>query len=516
MVSTTHPPEPEMIPGLELLGRGLFIQPGEPYDLRDLLWQAAEETTTYNCKDTGHIYKVPVNVGVNSTPTIPSGAALGRTTITESFEQLEKDFSVDANVAAGAGPFTVNASANQVESLRTKEQSVYAINQNFIPLWEVYLPDLYKHPLDIDISDVPTPFNRKHKAAYDAFFNKFGSHLVKRAWVGGKAAISLTMKKSESVSSGEVNMALNLKTSMGSGDANSKTSQAREQLRSNANIMVFGEGGDKVKLGTLRNLDNTAFSEWVQSIRENPKVIELEVLGIWNLIKDEKVSRTLAEAYHAMAHFEPVSSIYYRDQGELQIIRGERFSVFNLDEGKVTETGKYSDILPDLPRHMLHWDASFNGNNPANLGTPYHGKIVYFKGRNFFTYDKATKTFDTELRQIQGVDANGKAYWPNMQLEAIDAAINWGDGTAYFFSGPNYTCYDLIANRAMDGYPRPIKPYWEGIDFERIDAATTWDFRKAFFLRGNQYVRFDMQAYIVDPGYPKRLKGSYVEDWDFG
>lgn len=506
----------EIIPGLEMLGRGLVIQPGEAYDLRDRLWQPAGETAVYNSKDTGQSYLVPKNAGVNSTPTIPTGSALGRTTITESFEQLEREFNVDAKTAAGMGPFTVNASANQVQSLRTKEQSVYAINQNFIPLWEVYIPDLYRDTFEMDTSKIPTPFNRKHKAAYDHFFNVYGTHIVKRCWVGGKAAISLTMRKAESVSASEVNMALNLKTGMGTGDANSKISQAREHLKSNSNIMVFGEGGDKVKLGTLRDLDNTAFSQWVESVRQNPKVIEIEVLGIWNLIEDEKVARTLAEAYRAMTEFEEISSLVYREANELMIVRGSSFVVFNLKERKVTEVGDYADLLPDLPESMLHWDASFNGDNPDGVDTPYHGKVVYFKGRHFFTYDKKKKTFDKEMRHIQGTYGNGVPFFPGLTLEAIDAAINWGDGTAYFFSGNQYVCYDLVTNRARPGYPKPIKPHWEGLDFERIDAATTWDNRKAFLVRGNQFVRFDMQAYHVDPGYPRRLAGSYVEEWDFG
>lgn len=516
MDSATNPPVSEIIPGIELLGRGLVLHPGESHDFRGRLWQPDTETTHYHSKDTHATYLVPANVAVNSTPTIPSGSALGRTTITESFEQLEQDFSVDSKTAAGAGSFTLSANANQVQSLRTKEQSIYAINQNFIPLWEVFIPDLYKDPLNIDTSDVPTPFDRKYKAVYDRFFNRFGTHLVKRVWVGGKAAISLTMKKSESVSANEVNMALNMKTSMGSADANSKLSAAREQLKSNANIMVFGEGGDKVKLGTLRNLDNTAFADWVESVRQNPKVIELEVIGIWNLVGDEQVGRTLADAYRAMTEFEEISSLVYRDPNELLIVRGSSFAAFDLKQRKVNETGDYANLLPDLPSQMLHWDASCEGNNPDGLPTPYHDKIIYFKGRHFFTYDQKKKVFDKEIRLIQGTDKNGIPYWPGLTLEAIDAAINWGDGTAYFFSGPNYVRFDMINNRMCEGYPRPIKPHWEGVDFERIDAATTWNYRKAYLVRGNQYVRFDMQAYVVDPGYPKRLVGSYVEDWDFG
>lgn len=46
---------------------------------------------------------------------------------------------------------------------------------------------------------------------------------------------------------------------------------------------------------------------------------------------------------------------------------------------------------------------------------------------------------------------------------ASTAAVNWGDGKAYFFKGLLYASYDLKDNRITPGHPLPIALYWPGM-----------------------------------------------------
>lgn len=49
-------------------------------------------------------------------------------------------------------------------------------------------------------------------------------------------------------------------------------------------------------------------------------------------------------------------------------------------------------------------------------------------------------------------------------LQKLDAAVNWGNGKAYFFRNGQYIRYDVKADRADPGYPKPIdSETWPGL-----------------------------------------------------
>ncbi|CAM2006168.1 hemopexin repeat-containing protein [Acanthopleuribacter pedis] len=509
-VSTT--PSQQMVPGIELIGRGLCLWPGQPYELKAHVWRLGEQLKQFSCVDTGLCYGVPDNIEVNPSPPMPNNAALGQTQISESFEHLSKQLEVDSTVAAEAGSFSVDMNASQIAQLKTDEKVSYAVNQNFIPLYEIYIPDLYTLDDAIFDIDIPVPFDPKHKREYDRFFNRFGTHAVKRVWVGGRAMITLVMRESSQVSSNEIRQGLNMKTTTGSVSEQEHLSEVRENLKSNSDVVVIGEGGDKLKLGALRSLSQEGFDAWVASIKDNPKVIEMELVGIWNLIGDPDKAQALSKAYHRAVTFEEISSLFFKDN-DLFIVRGSVYSRYDLEKNKVEETGDYSTLWPDMP-DRLHFDASFtwHKNDPG----PAHrrNRIYFFKGREFFSFNMDDNAIEPGYpKQINALDEYGNPYWPGLELGHIDAAVNWGDGTAYLFSGGQYVRIDLTDGSVDESYPRPLQPYWAGLPFERIDAVDTWNGNKCYFFRDNAYVRFDMTEYRVDPGYPKYLRGSYVEDW---
>jgi hypothetical protein len=97
----------------------------------------------------------------------------------------------------------------------------------------------------------------------------------------------------------------------------------------------------------------------------------------------------------------------------------------------------------------------------------------------------------------------------------LDAAINWGNGKVYFFKGDAYVRYNTgaIEPEGVDlGYPLKIRDKWPGMAAagfpvdggfaNDLDAAINWGNGKAYFFKGDQYVRYDMIDDRVDPGYP--------------
>jgi hypothetical protein len=94
---------------------------------------------------------------------------------------------------------------------------------------------------------------------------------------------------------------------------------------------------------------------------------------------------------------------------------------------------------------------------------------------------------------------------PFKAVMTIDAAVEWGNGKAYFFRGSQYSRFDLKANRVDPGYPKSITE-WTGLPWTAgIEAAVNWGNGKAYFFKGTQYIRWDIKTDRIDSGYPKSI-----------
>lgn len=155
------------------------------------------------------------------------------------------------------------------------------------------------------------------------------------------------------------------------------------------------------------------------------------------------------------------------------------------------------------PRSIATWW----GGLPDDLDAAFNrgkGRTYFFKGNQYYRYTVVRDAVDP------GYPKSIAAEWPGMSDagfdSAIDAAVNWADGKVYFFKGGQYVRYDLAADKVDPGYPRPIAGNWKGVagtGFENgIDAAINYGNGKAYFFKGDQYLRLDVAAKEVDLGYP--------------
>jgi hypothetical protein len=140
-----------------------------------------------------------------------------------------------------------------------------------------------------------------------------------------------------------------------------------------------------------------------------------------------------------------------------------------------------------------------------------NGKAYFFKGSDYVRYDMAADRADSGYpRPISG-------NWPGLWTSGIDAAVAWSNGKAYFFKGSQYVRYDIVSDKVDDGYPRPIAGNWPGFpaDFAAgLDAAVMWNNGKAYFFKGVNYVRYDVAADKVDSGFPRPIAGNWRGLWD--
>jgi hypothetical protein len=497
-------------PGLDAVGRGIYLRPRQPYQLRRRLFRS-DRLREFDSIETGQKYQLPDSYEVNDSPPMPAQQAINQMKVEESWDRVDEEMSLDTGVAAGNALFSIDASSIQAKQLRTEEDAFYALRTSFIPFFTIYVPDATKFPdTEFDV-DVPIPFNHDHRREYEAFFDKFGTHYVRRVWVGGKATQAITVLKSSRMSKEEIQEGLRASFStMAKGNVEQKLQSSRDKLQTNATCTVWGKGGDRLKLAALSSLDQTKYDEWLGSVPGNPGVIELEVVGIWTLIKDPKKAQALQDAYAAASTFTTLSAVFGLGR-QVFFLRGDTFCVYDIDEAKTHKPVKIKDTWTEVVKIGFdRIDAAFNpGPGVTMKGEDISRKFYVFRGDKYLRVD-----YDT-LKIDEGYPRPISEGWPNVPFRQLDAVLVTAPDSVYFFCGGEYVRFNMLTNQADDGYPQLVKDRWPGLTFDRIDAAFYRGNGKAYFFKDDQHIRFDMVNCRVDPGYPKYILGSYVEDWTF-
>lgn len=139
------------------------------------------------------------------------------------------------------------------------------------------------------------------------------------------------------------------------------------------------------------------------------------------------------------------------------------------------------------------------------------GKVYFFKGNQYARYDSRANRIDTGYPLLIGDQWAG---FPAAGFDSgVAAAVNWGNGKAYFFKGNRYLRYDIAGDQVDDGFPMSIADGWPGFhdagfDSE-VNAAVNWGDGKAYFFQADKYLRYDLAADKADDGYPR----SIAEGW---
>lgn len=164
---------------------------------------------------------------------------------------------------------------------------------------------------------------------------------------------------------------------------------------------------------------------------------------------------------------------------------------------------------PGYPRPVT--DQTWPGMGPygqqiiaATNGRDPHKAYFFLRNGTYLRYDIDRDSTDAGYPQ----PVNDQT-WPGLGTYAtsLNAALNWPNGKIQFFlSNGMYIRYDVRADRADPGYPKPIdRSTWPGLAryASNITAAINWRNGKAyFFLDDGRYLRYDIVNDSVDDGYP--------------
>ncbi len=137
------------------------------------------------------------------------------------------------------------------------------------------------------------------------------------------------------------------------------------------------------------------------------------------------------------------------------------------------------------------------------------GKLYLFRGSEYLRIDQQSNAVDSAARTIAG---NWGGLGETGFADGLDAAINWGNGKAYFFKGDAYIQYDIESDTVDPGHPAPIAGNWPGMAEagfgDSIDAAINWGDGNAYLFKGGQYVR-----YVVGTGVAADYPIPIADNW---
>lgn len=513
--ATSAPPpkatsaEHRPLPGLEVVGRGIHLRPYQPYSLAQLLFKR-EHHRVVNSKETKETYSIPRGYEVNDSPPFPVNESLNQMIIEESWDRFEKQMSMDASAAVSSAAFSVSASSSWNSRLRAEQAAYYAVRSSFVPLWMVYVPTPADCIEEIRSPDLPVPFSHKHRRVYDEFFRSYGSHYVKGAWVGGKSMLIFTVLKSSQLNKQDIQAGIKASFGGVGGDTNAKQEQSKEKLKNSSQCTVVGKGGDEVQLAAMSSLDQDAYNRWLKTIPQNPQVIELDVVGIWTLVRDPAKAEAIMEAYKESVTFDPIRAVF--DFGpELYFIRGGKFIRYNRERKVTYAVQPLTELLPGLAEAGFERiDEAFRGRSLVSAsGERMDRKLFVFRKNRFIRYDLDTMTMD------EGYPKLISEGFPGVHFERVDAGLVTSPDSLYFFYGNQYVRFNPLKNHVDEGYPQLTAHRWKGLTFDRLDSAVYWGNSKVYFFKGDQHIRYDLANFRSDPGYPKYVTGNYVDDWTF-
>jgi len=190
---------------------------------------------------------------------------------------------------------------------------------------------------------------------------------------------------------------------------------------------------------------------------------------------------------------------------------------FFLSDGTYVRYDKVADRADDgYPKQVddTSWPGlGFSGRNIIGAFNGLNGKAYFFFSDGTYSrYDIAADHVDVDYPK-RVTDEN----WPGVGAygPSISGAMNWTDNKVQIFvNDGSYLRYDLTADRTDSGYPQKItNKTWPGMGkyATLITAAVNWGDGKAYFFLGDgRYIRYDIAADRADPGYPKKING---ENW---
>lgn len=205
--------------------------------------------------------------------------------------------------------------------------------------------------------------------------------------------------------------------------------------------------------------------------------------------------------------------------GDIRVRGYDSDSIMNYCNIQWTNRGRLSSSDIKSAR-LLYGDPTQTTTRRAALDWG-NGKIYFFNKSEYVRFDFAKRKMDDLFPKSISGNWSG---WPASWATGIDAAVNWGDGTALMFRENQAMIYSLTSDKVtsapaaissrISGWPAS----WTSIDQAVGSAAPSpgnyWN-RKVYFFRGSEYLRVDTSTNRVDAS-PKAVSAGWPGIWSAG
>jgi Hemopexin len=194
------------------------------------------------------------------------------------------------------------------------------------------------------------------------------------------------------------------------------------------------------------------------------------------------------------------------ENGKVYFFKGDRFLRYDLKQNR-------ADL--NFPQRIFdHWEMPFRWN--VDAGFVVGKKAYFFSGDHYVEYDTEKEAFDPNclVAGYPPTMAERWSGWPDSwKGHRVDAAVNWYNGKAYFFSGPECLSYDLEAKKIDDGYPRKIAEEFPGLPFtDNLDSVIVIAPNRTYFFAGNRWCIYSPEKKEVVSAF-ENFRGDWPDIW---
>lgn len=287
------------IPGASDLGWGFNIfGPYSDTSVKSQLFQM-QGGSTWTDPVTNKQYGLPDNVSV--TVLERSGA---ESQVFDTRTQVQEFFAAKAGLEASYvtefGAFSGAFNAAYQNSVERDSSFKYALYEVDNVAWQLTLEAQSLAQLTPEVQQainaLPAMYSRENRAAFFRFFDKYGTHYVSRARVGGRLYYYVAVSKSylSDDQKIEADLTLEYNAVLVSGKAAAKTewSQLTKSWADNrvVHVEVIGGSPDGVLLAAPEYGDNRSdiFKAWVEGIKTNPATIDFDLRPLSALLPADK------------------------------------------------------------------------------------------------------------------------------------------------------------------------------------------------------------------------------------
>ena len=145
----------------------------------------------------------------------------------------------------------------------------------------------------------------KYKDAPEKIFEKYGTHLITKYYLGGRADLNFTFTNNSSSSAETIRASVDAAYGRVSGSATAEDEEKSKLVLENSTLSLKTYGGDFVSGNTVGALAQ-AFPAWAKSIESSPNICRIgnfndSMLPIWELVADKTIAKALEDEFDRQA-----------------------------------------------------------------------------------------------------------------------------------------------------------------------------------------------------------------------